>query len=64
MCIRDRDGVPYEAYKRAKAAVRILQEAAQAMYEGIEDYQLPGDFNHSIMIFLPKKASGTIPTLG
>eukprot|EP00969_Alexandrium_andersonii_P338246 14948513-Alexandrium_andersonii.AAC.1 len=34
------------------------------MYEGIENFRLPGDFNHSIMIFLPKKASGSVPNLG
>eukprot|EP00969_Alexandrium_andersonii_P151869 6715468-Alexandrium_andersonii.AAC.1 len=57
------DGIPYEAYKRTPASVPVLQAAARALYDGVEDHRLPGDFNHSIMIFLPKKASGSLPNL-
>eukprot|EP00969_Alexandrium_andersonii_P192683 8511669-Alexandrium_andersonii.AAC.1 len=58
------DGIPYEAYKKSAAAASILQAAAKTLYEGVEDFRLPGGFNRSAMIFLPKKASGTVPNLG
>ena len=69
------DGIPFVAYRRLeRLGVTTLYEAAMALQgemaeqqlvASMEDPSLGGhDFNHSLLVFLPKKRAGTDPLLG
>ena len=58
------DGIPYEAYTRCFISSQILKEAANEIYTKGLLADIPHEFNHSNLFFLPKKAEYTHPVYG
>ena len=60
------DGIPFLAWRRAKdLSTQILYDAAQVMFSETGPDATAADYgylNNSLLLFLPKKASGTTPT--